>query len=89
MVDGPRPHQGLGGPKELLHLDQVAIAQDGLQGRDPGVGAQHEQAIVARLLSNLAEVDREDLLGGRAQVSAVGRVADQRLVAPLQLLVEG
>ena len=89
MVDGPRAHQRLGGPEELLHLDQVAVAQDRLQGRDPGVGAQHEQAVVARLLGDLADIDLEGLLGGRAQVSAVGGVADQRLVAPLQLLIEG
>src|SRR3954468_18954766 len=56
MVDGPRPHQGLGGPKELLHLDQVAKAQDGLQGRDPSIGAQHEQAIVARLFGERTRI---------------------------------
>ena len=57
MVDGPRPHQRLGGAEELLHLDQVAVAQDGLQGRDPGIGAQYEQAVIARLLGQLAGID--------------------------------
>src|SRR3982751_271089 len=74
--------------EELFHLDQVAIAQNGLERRDPGVGAQHEQAVIARLLGNLADLDREGLLRGRAQVAAVGGVADQRLVAPLELLIE-
>ena len=70
-------------------MDQVAVAQDRLQGRDPGVGAQHEDAIVARLIGQLAGVDLEGLLGGGAEIAPVGGVADQRLVAPLQLLVEG
>src|SRR4051795_9902227 len=89
MVDRPCAHQRLGGAEELLHLDQVAVAQDRLQRRDPGIGAQHEQAIVACLLGQLARVDLEGLLGGRAEVAAVGGVADQRLVAPLELLIEG
>jgi hypothetical protein len=69
-------------------LDQVAVAQNRLQGRDPGVGAQDEQAVIARLFSNLADVDLKGLLGGRAQVPAVGGVADQRLVAAPELLIE-
>src|SRR6476659_3307621 len=89
MVDGSCAHQRFGGPKELLHLDQVAVAQDRLQGRDPGIGAQHEQAIVARLLGQLARVDLEGRLGGRAEVAAIGGVADQRLGAPLELLIQG
>src|SRR5215210_576021 len=89
MVDRPRPHQRLGGAEELLHLDQVAIAQHRLQRRDPGIGAQHEDAVVARLVGELADVDREGLLGGRAEVAPVGGVADQRLVAPLELLLQG
>src|SRR5215208_6807161 len=89
MVDRPRAHQRLGAPEELLDLDQVAVAQDGLERRDPGIGAQHEDAIVARFVRQLAGINLERLLGGGAQVAAVGGVADQRLVAPLQLLVEG
>src|SRR4051794_27663930 len=46
MLDRPCAHQRFGAPEELLHLDQVAVAQDRLQGRDPGVGAQHEDAVV-------------------------------------------
>src|SRR3954469_23563682 len=68
---------------------KVAIAQDGLQGRDPSIGAQHEQAIVARLFGQLAGINFEGLLGGGAEIASVGGVADQRLIAPLQLLVEG
>ena len=70
-------------------MDQVAIAQHRLKRGDPGVGAQDKEAVIARLFSNLADVDLKGLLGGRAQVAAIGGVADQRLVTPLQLLVEG
>src|SRR5215213_4384964 len=88
MIDRPRAHQRLSGPKELLHLHEVAVAQDRLQRRDPGIGAQYEHAVIARLLGQLAGINLEGLLGGRAQIPAVGGVADQRLVAPLQLLIE-
>src|SRR5215212_7561768 len=76
MVDRPRAHQRLGAPEELLDLDEVAVAQ-------------YEQAVIARFVRQLAGINLEGLLGGRAEVAAVGGVADQRLVAPLQLLVEG
>src|SRR5215211_5143273 len=90
MGDRSRAHQRLGAPEKLLHLHEVAVAQDGLQGRDPGVGAQHEQAIIACLLGQLAGIDLErPRVRGDAQVAPVGGVADQSLVAPLQLLVKG
>src|SRR5829696_4923781 len=58
-------------------------------GRNPGIGAQHEQAVIARLLGQLAGIDLErPRVRGGAQVAPVGGVADQRLVAPLQLLIE-
>src|SRR3954447_18944031 len=79
MVDRPRPHQRLGGAEELLHVDQVAVAQDRLQGRDPGIGAQYEQAVIARLLGQLAGINLEGLLGGGAEVVACekGRLGAQ------------
>src|SRR5215217_2667776 len=57
MGDGPCAHQRLGGAEELLHLDQVAVAQNRLQRCDPGIGAQHEQAVIARLLGQLAGIN--------------------------------
>src|SRR3954464_9367552 len=88
VVDRPRAHQRLGGPEQLLYPDEVAIAQHRLERRDAGVGAQHEDAVVTRLLGQLADVDLERSLAGAAQVVAVAGVADQRLLAPLELFVE-
>jgi len=64
-----------------------------LQRRQPGIGAQDEDAIKARRLGQLAGVDLEDRLArcrsGLAQVTAVTGIADQRLVAALELGIKG
>src|SRR5829696_6742037 len=88
MEDRARVETGLGGAEESLNGEKLAIAQHRLKRRNPGIGAQDKEAVIARLLGNLADVDLEGLLGGRAQVPAIGGVADQRLVAPLELLIE-
>ena len=68
---------------------QIAVAQDRLQRGDTRVGAQHEDAVVASLVGQLAGIDLEGAaIGGGAQVAAIGGVADQRLVAALELLVQ-
>ena len=54
-----RAHDRLGPAKQVLDLEQIAIAQDRLQRRDLCVGAQHEDAVAARLLGELAGVDLE------------------------------
>src|ERR671932_421960 len=79
---------GLGGAEQGLDGEKLAIAQHRLKRRDPGIRAQHQQAVIARLFSDLADVDLKGLLRGRAQVPAIGGVADQRLVAALELLIE-
>ena len=48
---------------------QIAVAQHGLQWRDPGVCAQYEEAVVARLLGELAGIDLE---AGRGLPVALG-----------------
>ena len=40
-------------------MQQIAVAQHGLQWRDPGVRAQYEEAVVTRLLGQLAGIDLE------------------------------
>jgi hypothetical protein len=45
-------------------LQQIAIAQHRLQRRDLGVGAQHKDAVEARLLGQFAGIDLE----GRARL---------------------
>ena len=88
------PEDRLGAAEQVFDLQQIAVAQHGLQWRDPGVRAQYEDAVVARLLGELAGIDLEGGAGlaSRArratQVAAVGRIADQGLVAAGELLGE-
>src|SRR5215470_13129645 len=92
MIDRAGAQDRLGTAEQILDLQQIAVAQHRLQWRDPGVGAQHEDAIEARLLSQFAGVDLEGRAGLAipawcpAQVAAVGGIADQRLVAARELL---
>ena len=71
----------------VFHGEKFTVPQHGLQRGDAGVGAQHEDAVVARFFRQLAGVDLEGgtggarSLAGAAEVAAVGRVADERLVA--------
>src|SRR3954452_15681971 len=88
MEDRARVETRLGGAEESLNGEKLAIAQHRLKRRNPGIGAQDKEAVIARLLGNLADVDLKGLLRGRAQVPAIGGVADQRLVAALELLIE-
>jgi hypothetical protein len=48
MVDGPGAQCRLGPAEEVLDLQQVAVAENGVQRGDPGIGLQHEDPIVAR-----------------------------------------
>src|SRR5437660_8241268 len=89
MEDRARVETRLGGAEEGLDTEKLAIAQHRLKRRDPGLGAQDEEAVIAGFLGDLADVDLKDPLRGRAQVPAIGRVANERLVAPLELLIEG
>jgi len=77
---------------QVFDLQQIAVAQHRLQRRDPGVGAQHEDAVETRLLGQFAGIDLEGRAGLAArarratQVAAVGRIADQGLIAAGGLL---
>jgi hypothetical protein len=44
MIDRAGSEDRLGAPKQVFDLQQIAVAQHRLQRRDPGVGAQHEDA---------------------------------------------
>ena len=92
MVDRPCPHDCLGAAEQVFDLQEIAVAQHCLPRRDPRIGAQHEDAVEARLFCELAGVDLEGGLAlgllGLAQIAAVGGIADQRLVAALQLLLK-
>ena len=92
MVDGPCPHDCLGAAEQVFDLQEIAVAQHCLTRRDPRIGAEHEDAVETRLFCELAGVDLEGGLApgllGLAQIAAVGGIADQRLVAALQLLLQ-
>src|SRR5215831_3382586 len=94
MIDRADPQDRLGAAEEVFDLQEIAVAQHGLQWRDPGVRAQYEEAVVARLLGQLARIDLEGGAGlaararRPAQIAPVGGIADQRLVATRELLGE-
>src|SRR5215469_9291350 len=94
MIDRAGPEDRLGAAEEVFDLQEIAVAQHGLQWRDPGVRAQYEEAVVARLLGQLAGID---LKGGAglaararrpAQIAPVGGIADQCLVTARELFGE-
>ena len=71
MEDGAGVEAGLGNPEQGLELKQVTVADDGLQRGDPGIGAQHADAIVAGLIGKLAHVDLEGVAAG-LEIAAIG-----------------
>jgi len=90
VMGRPGVQQRLGGAQQRLDLQQIAIAEHRHERADPGIGTQHEEAVMAGLLGELAGIDLEDgIVAGAAKIAAVGRVADQRLVALRRLPVEG
>ncbi len=73
--------------KQLLHHPQLLVLQCHLGGSEVGVGAQHPLAVVARFAAHRLLVDDEALALAR-EVLAVAAVADERLVALLELLAQ-
>jgi hypothetical protein len=59
--------------EQVFHFEKLAVPQHGLQRRDAGVGAQHEDAVVAGLIGQLAGVDLEGWAGLAFAALAVGR----------------
>ena len=49
MEDRARVETCLGGAEESLNGEKLAIAQNRLKRRNPGIGAQDEEAVIARL----------------------------------------
>src|SRR4051794_18614697 len=73
----------------MLDRIDIAEAQARVQRGETRVGPQHEDAVIASLVGELAGIDLEGAaVGGGAQVAAIGGVADQRFVAALELLIE-
>ena len=88
VEDRPRGEQRLGGFERVFHRQQVPIAQDDLQGRQLGVGAQDEQPVELRIRLGLIVVDREVAGSDGLHEAPEAFVADQRLVAMGELAVK-
>jgi hypothetical protein len=56
VIDRAGPEDHLGAAEYILDLQQIAVPQHGLQWRDPSVGAQYEEVVLARLLGQLAGI---------------------------------
>jgi hypothetical protein len=82
MIDRAGPQDRLGAAEQVFNLQQIAVAQHGLQRRDVGVGAQHEDAVKAGLLGQLAGIDLE---GGAGFAVRTWRPAQVAAVAELPI----
>jgi hypothetical protein len=87
VEDGPGVEAGVRDTEQGLHLQEVTVADDGLKRRNPGIGAQHADAVEASLIGEFADIDLEGFATG-LDVATVGRVADKRLVTLFQLRLE-
>jgi hypothetical protein len=85
VKDWARVEYRLALAKQLLDLQQLAVSQHGLQRRHVGNGSQHEDAIKARLLGELAGIDLKcpftSDCASLTQIAAIGGIADQCLLA--------
>ena len=92
MEDWPRARYRFRAQEQIFDLEQIAIAEHGLQRRHFRVRPEHEDSIETGLFGELSSVDLERAIvlgfADLAQIPPIGRVADERLVAFLQLRVE-
>jgi hypothetical protein len=88
VEDGAGGEQCLGGLEGVLHRQEVAVAEDHLQRGQPGVGAEHEQAVETGVRLDLGRIDGEPLALGCAEEATKAGVANQGLVALGELTFE-
>jgi hypothetical protein len=89
VEDGSRGEEMLFGAEDALYRPQLLVAEHGGERVEIGIRAQHEDAVEAHVLGNLGAIDGEVALADGLEEAAIARVADQRLVAPLELALEG
>jgi hypothetical protein len=82
LIDRAGVEQGLGRAKDVLHGQQIAVAQRRLQRRQAGVGAQHEDAVVLGVGFDLVGIDGETAALRRFQIPPEAGVGEQRASAP-------
>ena len=85
VEDRSRGEQALGRAERPLDPPQLLVAEHGFERREIGVGPEHEDAVELGVLFRLGPIDGEMVVAGRRQETAVAFVADEGLVALLQL----
>ena len=84
MEDWPRAHYRFRAQEQIFDLEQIAIAEHGLQRRHFRVRPEHEDSIETGLFGELSSVDLERAIvlgfADLAQIPPIGRVADERLI---------
>jgi hypothetical protein len=60
MEDWPRAHDRLGAQEEIFDLQQIAIAEHGLQRRHFRVRPEHEDSVETRLFGLVEMVDGDE-----------------------------
>ena len=88
VKDRPRGEQTLRCAERPFHHPQLLVAEHRFERREIGVGPQHEDAVEFGVLFRLGAVDGEMVVAGRRQETAIALVADEALVALLQLPLE-
>ena len=88
MIDRPGVENRFGCPEDVFHLEQFAIAQHDGERVEAHVGAQDVETVISRILGDPPVVDLEVLVVGGLEVTPIGAVADERLVAAAQALAQ-
>jgi len=88
VIDRPGLEDGLGGAEDLLHPPQLAIGERDRQGGKRRVGAQHLEAVETGALGDAGRADLEVAGAQRSEEALVAGIADQLLVALLELSLQ-
>src|SRR5215469_17325297 len=88
MVDRPCLQDRFCGFEDCFHLPQLPVGKGNRQSRKLAVGAQHVEPVEARVFSNARSVDLEMPCVRCGEKPAITGVADELLVALLQLRLQ-
>jgi hypothetical protein len=88
VIDRPGVENRFCRPEDVLHLEQLAIAQHDGERIEAHVGAQDIEAVMARVLGHSLVVDLEVLVVRGLEVAPIGAVGEERLVAAAQAFAQ-
>src|SRR6202007_1728213 len=88
MKDRSRREQALRRAEGAFHSPEIFVAKHRFQRREIGVGAQYEHAVELGVLFRLGPINGETIVAGRGEETTIALVADQALVALLQLSLQ-